>query len=117
MSRTYKLRRHDGSDFQGVRKEWVLVNKRGAKKYQQMVNKRCRRLDKLAIAEGINDMIDDAEEVVAVLEEIFFDEWDEWYEEDPYEEEVWDSYEEEVWDEWDSHEEEIWDPYEYYPKL
>ena len=81
MSRTYKVRRNS-DHFGGVRKEWVLVNKRGAKKFQQIVNKRCRRLDKIAIAEGINQMIDDTQEALAILEEFFFEDW---YEEDPFE--------------------------------
>jgi hypothetical protein len=84
MSRTYKVRR-DSGHAGGVRKEWVLVNKRGAKKYQQMVNKRCRRLDKIAIAEGINEMIDDTDEAMVTLEELF----DDWYEEDPFEDPEW----------------------------
>ena len=109
MSRTYKVRRHNGSDFQGVRKEWVLVNKRGAKKFQRMVNKRCRRLDKIAIAEGINDMIDEWEEATNILEEFFLEEQyeedpEDWYEEDPFE-----AQEEDLW-----YEEDLFDWYEEY---
>ena len=106
MSRTYKLRRHDGSDFQGVRKEWVLVNKRGAKKFQQMVNKRCRRLDKIVISEGINEMIDDREQFFESGDGLL----DDWYEEetrDDYfdpEDYCWDDDVEEpnyIWWDWD----------------
>lgn len=85
MSRTYKVRRID-DDFQGVRKEWVLVNKRGAKKFQRMVNKRCRRLDKIAIAEGLNEIIDDRRECIDIFAEHYEEDleaWD-WVEEDPF---------------------------------
>ena len=101
MSRTYKVRRNS-DHFGGVRKEWILVNKRGVKKFQRMVNKRCRRLDKVVISEGINEMIDDVEESIAILDEIFFDDW--------YEEDLW----EDLWeDPLDSYEEDPWDPYPY----
>ncbi len=110
MSRTYKVWRNE-SDFSGVRKEWVLVNKRGAKKFQRMVNKRCRRLDKIAIAEGINEMIDDIQEVI--LEELSYD----WYEEDfgdwddvdPFE----DLWEEELEDDYLDSEEDLFEEVEY----
>lgn len=88
MSRTYRLLRN-GSDFQGVEKVWVLVNKRGSKKFQRMINKRCRRLDKITISEGLNEIIDDRKEYIASLEELFDDWYEEdltnWYEDDPIE--------------------------------
>ncbi len=106
MSRTYKVRRNSGG-LQGVKKEWVLFNERGAKKYQRMVNKRCRRLDKIAIAEGINEIIDDAEEVVAFLEELFDDQYEEDYYDDYYENEPEDDYYENEPED-DYYEEDFW---------
>ncbi len=86
MSRTYQVVRNN-SDLQGAKKVWVLHNKRGAKKFQQMINKRCRRLDKIAIAEGINDMVDNVEELfVNQYEEDYYEDW---YDETQYEDDPW----------------------------
>ena len=114
MSRTYKVRRNSGN-LQGIKKEWILVNKRGAKKYQQMVNKRCRRLDKIAIAEGINEMIDDTYEAITFLEELFDDQYEEdyyenWYGEEPQNDDDEDEDEDDLRD-WDD----FWDWYEKEP--
>ncbi len=113
MSRTYQVLRNN-NNFQGVKKVWVLYNKRGAKKFQRMVNKRCRRLDKIAIAEGINEMIDEIQEDITLIafEESYQDWYEEdfwdWYEEEPHYEQIGAEFEEE------EEEDEYWDDtYEY----
>ncbi len=111
MSRTYKVLRNK-SDFSGVKKVWVLYNKRGAKKFQQIVNKRCRRLDKIAIAEGINDMVDDKLNLIfyEMIEEedIFFE--DLWYWDKDDVDEDW-AFEDDLEDDYFDSEEDIYDPY------
>lgn len=105
MSRTYKVRRNSGDDWSGVKKVYVLFNKRGAKKFQQMTNKRCRRLDKVAIAKGINNMLDDHQDMIAeMMDEVeagcwdaaFMDDFDDFieppFEEDPFEEDPLDNF-------------------------
>ncbi len=88
MSRTYRVLRNN-SDFQGIQKMWVFFNKRGAKKFQHIVNKRCRRLDKITIAISINEMLDEIQEDINLVAlEGQHDDWydDDWYEENPHDE-------------------------------
>ncbi len=87
MSRTYRVLRNN-SDLQGIQKMWVFFNKRGAKKFQHIINKRCRRLDKIAIAMGINEILDEIQEDIDLIAlEGQHDDWynDDWYEENPLE--------------------------------
>ncbi len=87
MSRTYRVLRNS-TDLSGTVKLWVLCNKKGHKKFQQIVNKRCRRLDKIAIAEGINDILDAIQEDIdlVALEGMHEDWYDfNFYKENPFE--------------------------------